>query len=249
MISFFSFLFGVATGSFLNAFLYRTEQGKSVLQGRSFCPNCSHVLTWYDLVPLLSFAQLKGKCRYCKKSISLQYPAVELGTGLLFVLIAHAAFSFPSLLFYWMIALFLVFIFVYDLKHLLIPDKAVYPAIGAAFLYRLFMTGELFFALSSAFVAAAFFLALFLFSKGRWLGFGDVKLAFFMGMFLSWPGVLVALFAAFFTGAVVGTSLILLKKKGMRSEIPFGPFLVLGTFVALFLGEQIVDWYLGLLVS
>lgn len=250
MLLFLFFLFGLSIGSFLNASLYRMKLKKSVFKGRSSCPHCSHVLSWKDLIPIVSFLFLLGKCRYCSKPISFQYPAVELGTGLLFVLIAYVvAGSVLSLTLYWILASFLIFIFVYDLKHFLIPDIVVYPAIATAFLYRLLVAGELLSALGSALVATAFFLALFLVSKGRWMGFGDVKLALFMGLFLSWPVVLVAFFVAFFVGGFVGTILILLKKKGLKSEIPFGPFLVFGTFTALFWGEQIVDWYLGFLVG
>ena len=244
---FFSFLFGLAIGSFLNALDFRMEKGKTVLKGRSFCPQCSHSLSPGDLIPLVSFVLLKGKCRYCNRSISFQYPLVEFSVAVLFVLIVQfAAFSFLSLLFYWTITALLVAIFVYDFKHLLIPDILIYSAIVGASLWALFF-GDIGFWVA-ALGAGLFFLSLFLMSRGRWMGFGDVKLAFFMGLFLSWPAVLVAFFATFFTGSVVGIALILLKKKGMKSEIPFGPFLVSGIFIALFWGEQIVDWYLFYLI-
>ena len=280
MISFVVFLFGLAVGSFLNAFIYRLEvQQKlrllpynrkkmsiTVMRGRSFCPSCSHTLAWYDLIPLVSFTLLQGKCRYCTKPISAQYPLVELATGILFVfvllklgLVIHALTEFSStqileLFYLWAIVSFLVVIFVYDLKHFIIPDKVLYPAIGLVLFWwtllhfqivenltRLSFLQALFVGLG----AAGFFGAIYLLSKGRAMGFGDVKLALFMGLFLSWPNILVALSLAFGAGAIVGLALIFFKRKTMRSEVPFGPFLIAGTFAALFWGEQLVNFYVS----
>lgn len=147
---------------------------------------------------------------------------------------------------------FLIVIFVFDLKHFIIPDEAVFSAIGFVFLYHLikfFVFGPsylpLIYNLGFGLLPALFLLALILFSRGRWMGMGDFKLAVFMGLFLGWPNVLVAIFSAFFMGAIVGITLMILKKKGMKSEIPFGPFLIIGTFLALFWASRIVDWYLN----
>src|SRR3989344_2127570 len=161
MISFAVFVFGLAIGSFVNALIYRMGAAhgsgrasprstllsgrESVLHGRSYCPRCKHPLAWYDLIPLVSFALLKGTCRYCKRKISLQYPLVELATALVFVALAWSVLpkfslgvenlmelSFPKvleLLYLWAVASGLLVIFVYDLKHYLIPDKVLYPAI------------------------------------------------------------------------------------------------------------------------
>jgi len=255
MVSFLVFVFGLAVGSFLNSVIFRFEQGKSAFVGRSSCPQCSHALAWYDLVPLLSFLLLQGKCRYCKKQISWQYPLVELATGILFVLVfRHLNFEF-GLLYLWVIVSLFILIFVYDLKHFIIPDQVVYSGIGVAFLYRVFEIWNFgdwdLFRISNfefRILAPLFFLAIYLLSRGRWLGFGDVKLAILMGLFLGWPNILVALFFAFFFGALVGLSLIFLKRKTMKSEVPFGPFLVAGTFIALFWGEHIVNWYLSLVL-
>ena len=285
MVSFVIFLFGLAVGSFLNAFIYRLEVqqklrpvphdrekvGVTVMRGRSFCPSCSHTLAWQDLIPLLSFALLKGRCRYCKEKISFQYPLIELATGLLFVAVLWfvlpelslviptlTKLSFPQaaqLAYLWTIASLLTVIFVYDLKHFVIPDKVLYPAIlvvgmwylVSSVLFDAYTYYQLLITFYSALGAAGFFLAIYLLSKGRAMGFGDVKLAFFMGLFLSWPNILVAMSLAFGIGAIVGLTLIFLKRKTMRSEVPFGPFLILGTLVALFWGEQLVYFYISLL--
>lgn len=261
MIGFFVFLFGLMVGSFLNALVLRFEKGESAFKGRSYCPQCNHVLAWYDLFPLVSFLLLLGKCRYCKKRISLQYPLVELATGVLFVLGFYYQAAFFSLfsmihlesaLYLWVMLSILVAIFVYDLRNLIIPDVFVYSAIGGTFLWYilwLVMGVPLASILSmaySALGAAAFFLAIFLISKGAWMGFGDVKLAFFMGLFLGFPKITVALLLAFFIGALVGIGLMLAKKKGLKSEVPFGPFLIAGTIVAFFWGNMILNWYLNL---
>jgi leader peptidase (prepilin peptidase) / N-methyltransferase len=261
------FIFGLIIGSFLNCVIYRLERGKSFLKGRSYCPECKHVLSPWDLVPLLSFIFLRGRCRYCKKAISWQYPLVEILTALIFLLIFNFSIPAPELapLAHYGVALSLVFnllptgylllvssllivIFVFDLKHYIIPDGAIYAAIGAAFLYNFLDLKNLPSFLISGAAASAFFLAIFLISRGKWMGFGDVKLAAFMGLFLGWPNIAAALFLGFFIGAIIGVGLMILKKKKMSSEIPFGPFLITGTFLALFFGTKLIGWYLNFLI-
>jgi prepilin signal peptidase PulO-like enzyme (type II secretory pathway) len=242
------FVLGACIGSFLNCYIYRLENKKS-LKGRSFCPHCKHTLNWQDLFPVFSFLFLRGKCRYCKKKISWQYPVVELATGIIFLLIFNFKFlSILNLAFLFYVASALIIIFVYDLKHYIIPDKVLFPAIIVTFLYRLF---ESFWIPASAgmtvlavIISAGFFFVIWLVSKGKWMGFGDVKLAVLMGLLLGLPNVLVALFLAFFFGAIIGVILMVLEKKNLKSEIPFGPFLIAGTFLALFWGPQIIQWYL-----
>lgn len=288
-----AFLTGLAVGSFLNVCIYRIKKGESAFKGRSYCPQCKHALSWHDLIPLLSFILLKAKCRYCppsgdvlkehKQRISFQYPLVELATGFLFVGIFFSVFpwsgqvfptlipfSFPQmlgLLYLWVIASILVVIFVYDLKHYIIPDKVLFPAFGLVLFWRIFeflhfdilnlfgiwdlglgTSLPLVQAMLAALGASTFFFGIYILSRGRAMGFGDVKLAFFMGLFLGWPNILVAMSLAFSAGAIVGLVLIFFKRKTMRSEVPFAPFLVLGTFGALFWGEQLVDFSMRFLV-
>ncbi|MCX6718695.1 MAG: prepilin peptidase [Candidatus Staskawiczbacteria bacterium] len=253
IISFFVFLFGVCIGSFLNCLIYRLEEEKS-LKGRSFCPHCKHTLFWYDLFPVLSFLFLRGKCRYCKAKISLQYPLVELAAGIIFLLISNfefrisnqiEIFQFLNLAFLFYIASSLIVIFVYDLKHYLIPDKVLFPAIVISLIYNLTNWQNILNVFIALIIAAGFFLFIFLISKGRWMGFGDVKLAVLMGLLLGFPNILTALFLAFFFGAIIGIILMVFEKKGLKSEIPFGPFLIAGTFLALLYGSQIIQWYLN----
>ncbi|OGZ24411.1 MAG: hypothetical protein A2896_01230 [Candidatus Nealsonbacteria bacterium RIFCSPLOWO2_01_FULL_43_32] len=235
------FVLGLMVGSFLNCVIYRLEQEKRFFKGRSYCPDCKHQLRWPDLIPVLSFLSLRGRCRYCQKKISWQYPIVEISTAAIFFLI----FNFQLSIFNYLILPFLIVIFVYDLKYYLIPDKVIYPAIGMVLVYDFLKSdipGMSDF-LISAFGAAAFFLFIVLISKGKWMGIGDIKLAFLMGLVLGWPNILAALFLAFMSGAMIGIGLIFLGKKTLKSEVPFGPFLVAGTFISLFFGKIIINWY------
>lgn len=254
------FIFGLIVGSFLNCVIYRLEHKElsSFVRGRSFCPHCKHTLYCWDLIPIFSFLILKGKCRYCQKKISWQYPLVEIAIALLFLLIFNynpiaTLFQSITILYLLLVSCFLFIIFVYDLKYFIIPDKVIFPAIITALIYNLFQLLATHYSLSTilnflyaAFGAAGFFLIIFLISKGKWMGFGDVKLAFFMGLLLGFPNILVALFLAFLIGAIIGIGLILAKRKHLKSELPFGPFLVTGTFIALFWGQTIAYWYLNL---
>jgi len=248
--SFFVFLFGLIVGSFLNCIIYRLETQGNFLKGRSFCPHCKHILSWQDLIPIFSFIFLKGKCRYCQKKISWQYPLVEIATGTIFLLIFSfyfipTLFQFITTLYLFIVSSFLITIFVYDLKHYIIPDKIIYLAIAIALIFNLLKSDFQWKSdfLISAFAASLFFLLIVLVSRGRWMGVGDIKLAFLMGLVLGWPGILVALLSAFYIGAIFGLGLMALGKKKLKSEVPFAPFLVTGTFLALFWGEKLINWY------
>jgi len=260
LVYFFVFIFGLCIGSFLDCVIYRLEQKKKIT-GRSFCPQCKYKLSWQDLFPVFSFLFLKGKCRYCRTKISIQYPLIEIATGLIFLLIfisnsQYTIYNILNTIFLFYIASSLIVIFVYDLKHYIIPDKILFPAIVIAFIFRilnLFGNWKLEIGnlaplgnyLLAAIVGSVFFLLIFLISKGRAMGFGDVKLAFLMGLLLGLPNVLTALFLAFFFGAIIGIILMVFGKKKLKSEMPFGPFLIAGTFITMLFGNQIIQWYLN----
>lgn len=246
------FILGISVGSFLNCFIYRIEKEES-MKGRSYCPKCKHQLSYKDLFPILSFLFLKGRCRYCKEKISFQYIFIELITGFVFLGIFNYLFSEYSniftfdfiynFLFLITISFFLILIFVYDLKHYLIPDFATYTIIIISFI-NLLIKGDVTNGIFSATISFVFFLSIYLITKGKGMGFGDVKLSIFIGLFLGYPNFLVALFTSFLIGAIIGIGLILGKKKSIKSEVPFGPFLIVGTIIALFLGNDIIHYYL-----
>lgn len=263
------FAVGVIIGSFLNCIIWRAYANESAARGRSYCPKCRHQLSWKDLVPLFSFLILRGRCRYCQKPISCQYPLVEAATGVVFVAAAwvfypfifrgiFSVFPLIELAAYWAILSSLIVIFVADLKWYFIPDGAIIAGFAAAAILRgaqFFESARIFHEYDasiivnpflSAIVAASFFLAIFLVSRGTWIGFGDVKYALLMGLALGFPDVILGLFLAFFFGAILGLSLVAGQKKKMSSQIPFGPFLVGGTAVALFFSAPIISWYLSL---
>ena len=254
------FILGLVVGSFLNVVIDRLKTGESIIRGRSYCPKCRAILKWYDLIPLLSFILLGGRCRYCKEKISWQYPIVEIATGFLFVFLTIRVYpELIELLFYLFLTSCFIVIFVFDLKYFIIPDKIIYPAIAISIMYHLssIIYGQnytsyiihytLYNYAGSAFVASAFFGALVLISRGRWMGLGDVKLAFLMGLILGWPEILLALFLSFLSGALVGLGLIAFGQKTFKSQVPFGPFLSASTIFSLFFGSQILDWYLRFL--
>ncbi len=272
------FILGTAVGSFLNVVIFRLENGGKIVNDRSKCRHCRHILAWYDLIPILSFILLRGKCRYCKRPISIQYPLVEIATGVLFLLIFNLQSSifskfsifnlqFLASSFYLLfVGCSLIVIFVCDLKHYIIPDKVVYPAIGIALIYRLAeilnfghwrlveiwnLGSESLATFLNPFIAAvgtgAFFLSIVLLTRGKGMGGGDVKLGFLIGLVLAWPLVLVALLFSFTLGSFVGIFLVLVGKKKMKSTIPFGPFMVAGTLITLFWGREILRMYFSLL--
>lgn len=260
----FVFIFGLVIGSFLNVLIYRTIHGESPWKGRSMCPRCKKQIAWYDNIPLFSYLILQGRCRNCGKSISRQYPVVELLTGALFVWWYVVGFAFfqltqQPLLFvqpgFWLIVgVLLLIILVTDWIYMIIPDYAVAGLGILALLYRTYLVNvevmqsrDLWLALVSGVAACAFFWSLFAITKGKGMGFGDVKYALVMGWLLGWPRILVGIFCAFLLGGLVGGALLISKTKTLKQKIAFGPFLVVGTVIALVWGNYLWNWYVGFL--
>jgi len=240
------FIFGLAIGSFLNVVILRLNNQKSFLAGRSICPKCKEQIKWYDNIPLLSFLILRGRCRYCQKNIPLQYPLVEFTTAIIFVWqYFHFGFSSRFLL-SLVLSSFLVVIFVYDLKHYLILDKVVLPAMVIAFFGNLYLGLGFWNLILGAIIGSSFFALQFFISKGKWVGGGDIRLGALMGLILGWKFLLIALFLAYLIGAVFGLILIALNKKKMSSQVPFGPFLAAATFITLLYGQELLNWYSNL---
>lgn len=237
-------ILGLAVGSFLNVVIYRLHVGVNFLRGRSYCPFCKHDLSAGDLVPIFSFIFLKGKCRYCRKRISRQYPLVELGTTIAFLLLYLYFGLGAEFLVYLLYACILIVIFVFDLKYLLILDKVSLPAIVVAALLSFFVL-EISWAylLIGALVGGGFFFLQFALSRGKWLGGGDIRLGILMGMMLGIDKLILALLIAYFIGAIIGVILIVFGRKKWKSQVPLGTFLTLATYVTIIYGERIIDWY------
>lgn len=255
LITIIFFIFGLIIGSFLNVVIYRWNTARS-LGGRSACMSCQNKLRWYELIPLISFIVLRGRCRSCKTKISIQYFLVEFTEG---ILLAALFFKFQDIFFtnttafavtYFYYALMfsiLVVIATYDLKHKIIPDLFSLVFGILAFVGLFFFSNYGFHPhipnwsefLAGVVIALPF--ALFwIISRGRWMGLGDAKLAVGLGWLLGMGKVLSGAVLAFWSGAIIGILLVLFKKKyGIRSEIPFAPFLVLGAILAFLFEPQI----------
>lgn len=240
-------ILGLMVGSFLNAVIYRLHAKVSFLRGRSYCPHCKHTLATKDLLPVISFVMLRGRCRYCRKAISWQYPLVELATALAFLLL-YGTFGLGVELFvYFVYTAFLIIMFVYDLRYYLILDKVSLPlmlvaALGSWLLLRVDPLQLLY----GAVAVGGFFLLQFMLSRGKWIGGGDIRLGVVMGLMLGWPQVLVALFIAYCFGSVVGIGLVLTRQKRWQSQVPFGTFLTAATFAGFFLSDRVVQYYIDL---
>lgn len=270
MVIFIIFVVGLALGSFVNALVWRTnelERAKSkkqrsalsIVHGRSMCPNCKHELAAKDLLPVLSWVSLKGKCRYCSKPISAQYPLVELATAGLFVFCYHfwpyelTGIAWTVFAVWMLITTLLVALLVYDFKWMELPDKlvAIVSALSIFFVVALVLVHGLGAtiivngALGGGLLFSLFF-ALFQVSKGRWIGGGDVKLAPALGLLSGSPlNAMMLLFVASLIGSVVGLPMILRSKNKHNLKLPFGPLLIVALFVVFFFGAELIDWYIA----
>lgn len=250
----FIFCFGLILGSFTNVCIYRIPEKISLWFPPSTCPGCSKHIKGYDNIPVLSYLILRGKCRNCKTKISMQYPMVELFTGILITLIYLKIGLSYDLVFLASIAVVLITIAGIDLKTMIIPNGTVISLIIIGGLYtiaRIIFPSS--FAIPITWLEAliGFFAAsvpLFLvavLSKGG-MGGGDIKLMAAAGIFLGWKGILLAMIIGSLTGALVSLTLILLKRRKRKDMIPFGPFLCFGIMVAAVVGGDIVTWYTNL---
>jgi leader peptidase (prepilin peptidase)/N-methyltransferase len=247
------FLFGISFGSFFNVLIYRLPSGKSLLRPPSHCPKCDNLIRFYDNVPLLSFLILRGKCRHCGAKISWRYPTVEALTGILAV-IAIYYFGFTIRGFEAaLLSLLFVPIFFIDLDHWIIPDSLDLPwipvGLAVAFLSGSFVnwSGALIGALVGGGVFALIMILGKMAFKKEAMGFGDVKLAAMLGAFMGWKNLLLILILASFLGSLVGVALIISsgKKKERATSVPFGPFLVAASLIAIYFGDSIINAYIS----
>jgi leader peptidase (prepilin peptidase)/N-methyltransferase len=246
-------LFGMLIGSFLNVVAYRIPLGRSVVSPPSACPECGHQIRWKDNIPVVSWLLLRGRCRDCRAGISVRYPIVEAATGVLFAgtyLVIGPVWVLPAYLLFIATTVVLVLT---DLDHKRIPNRILYPATvvtvvlltaGAAADGTLAAVPR---ALAGGGVYFGLLLLIALAARGGF-GMGDVKLSFLLGILLgfqSWAALWSGIFLAFLTGGVVSLLLLITKRKGRKDAIPFGPPLIVGAWIALVWGQQLVDWYLA----
>jgi leader peptidase (prepilin peptidase)/N-methyltransferase len=258
-------LLGLCFGSFVNALVYRLHEQKrtkknknlSVLHGRSMCVHCHHTLAWYDLLPVISWLSLRGRCRYCHKPISIQYPLVEIMLATLFVL-SYVYFPYQlsdirhQILFvFWLVFLTgFMAMGVYDLRWMILPDKLTYPLTGLAAIQVIVQAviaqdyGIIAGAGLGLFSVGGFFYVLFQVSNGKWIGGGDVKLGFLLGLLAGGliEGLMVV-FVASLLGTLAMVPLLIARKQTLQKRIPFGPFLIAATIIVYLFSARSIGWY------
>lgn len=261
LIAIFVFIFGVIIGSFLNVVILRLKTGRT-LGGRSFCFSCGKILGSLELIPVLSFLFQKGKCRSCRTPLSWQYPLVEIGTGIVFLIVYFKTllglpFVSPiAMPFYWFVFSVLIVIAVYDMRHKIVPDKLALIFALSSLLWLLathnvfyFKTFEGIMNLLAGFILFTPFYLLWRWSEGEWMGLGDGKLAIGIGFLLGLAKGASAIILGFWIAAAVSLVLIGLQKMvklnipilKMKTEMPFAPFLVLGTLIAYYFSPDLLS--------
>jgi leader peptidase (prepilin peptidase)/N-methyltransferase len=243
-----SIIVGLVFGSFLNVVIYRIPRGLSILKPGSFCPNCNSPIKWYDNIPVLSFFLLRGKCRNCKKSISLRYPIVEILTAIAFLLVYkkfYFSFQFFGSIIFALSLIALAFI---DLEHKILPDKITL----SGFIFFLFYSlsnpsRKIMDSIGGALIGAGSLLLIYLLyyfiRKEEGLGFGDIKMMLMIGAFLGTEKTFLTLIIASLLGSIVGLLIAIIMRKGMKYALPFGVFLSIGAFISLLWGNEIVSFY------
>jgi len=255
-----TFVFGLVIGSFLNVLLYRFRTGKSI-NGSSHCLSCATRLKWFELLPVVSYVVLRGRCRTCASYIPVRYVTVELLTATMVTLLVLPVTSAAIALLSMLLAALLVMVVVYDINHLIIPDEFVVAlSLGALSLWMATGGGvtELTTAAYAALLAATFYWSLWKVSAGRWIGFGDVKLALPLGFMVSLGGVFSMIVLSFWVGAIVSVSLLVMEriKQGktrpqnsgtkltMKSEVPFAPFMVAAFLIVYVLEIDVLQLFM-----
>jgi leader peptidase (prepilin peptidase)/N-methyltransferase len=249
LLPIFIFLFGAAIGSFSNVCIYRLPRKISIVTPSSQCPACGKSISPIDNIPIISFIMLGGKCRFCRASISWQYPIVEIITGLTYLLLYfkfHISFLFPV---FAILCTSLIIIAFIDLEHKIIPDVITLPGILIGLTVSFTMPHiTVMNSIKGLLIGGGLFYAAAVLSRGG-MGGGDIKLIAMIGSFLGWKTTLLTIFLGSFIGSIVGIALIVIKRKGRKDMIPFGPFLSLGAIVSIFFGREIIHLWLTVTFS
>ncbi|MBO9666862.1 MAG: prepilin peptidase [Bdellovibrio sp.] len=245
------FILGAVFGSFANVVIYRLPREESIVKPRSHCYNCKTPVKWYDLIPILSWFILRGKCRHCGAKFSFRYPMVELITAVLFMLSYHYAGLSWSLIEYLLFTFGLVVCTFIDLDHMILPDEftlsgIVIGLVGAALnpqrefldaFYGVLMGGGFLWGMAYVY---------YLMTKQEGMGGGDIKLLAWIGALLGWKAIPFVIMSSAIIGSVVGLITARKQNAGLKTVIPFGPYLALGAVLYLFGGQTIALWYLDL---
>lgn len=234
-------------GSFLNVCIYRIPREESIVFPGSHCPECGTTLKPYDLIPVISWIMLRGKCRSCGTAISPRYPAVELLTALLVTLVfIQYGLTIHFILFSLLTLLLVVLTFI-DLDHQIIPDGVNLLAAAGGVVKIAFglisgnglTIGQ---AALGVLIGGGFFLVIAIVSNGG-MGGGDIKLMAALGLWFGWQGILLVMFLSFMIGGIVSVGLLIARKAGRKQMVPFGPFIAVGAYVTAVFGNEIITWY------
>ena len=243
------FLVGIIFGSFFNVCIYRIPRSESIIFPPSHCTNCGMKLKWYELLPVFSWVFLGGKCHTCKRKISIQYPLVELSTGILFLLLIQKfGFSGQAISYVFLVSL-LIIITVIDLQHQIIPDELIIVgAITGVLLSLIKFTVSWIEAALGLLTGSGTFLIVVIIAekllKKEGMGGGDIKLMGMIGIYLGWKLTALSMLLSIYAGGIIGGLLVLLKVKKRDDAIPYGPFIAAGTIISIFFGNDIIRWYL-----
>lgn len=247
----FSFLFGLILGSFLNVCIYRIPLYKSIINPPSSCPECGEKIRFYDNIPVISYILLLGKCRTCRKPVSLRYPAIELITALLSTALFMKYGLGPQYFLFFAFAASLVIISFIDLHHQIIPDIISLPGILLGLGISFFLNHVYWLDSLIGIVGGGGFLFLvaFIFERRtgkEGMGGGDVKLLAMIGAWLGWQALPLIILISSLAGTVIGGGALMLTGKGYRVKIPFGPFLAISALISLLFGNELTHWYYNL---
>lgn len=240
------FLFGIVIGSFLNVCIYRIPNKENIVNVRSHCMNCGHKLQWYELVPLLSYLFLRGRCRICKSKISVQYPLIEAGNGILYVLIfIFNGVNVDSLL-YCLLTSALIVLSMIDFRTYEIPIGINVFILALGLIATVMDYHNLVSHIIGFFVVSVFLYLIILITKGRGIGGGDMKLMAVCGLLLGWKLIILA----FILGCVIGSIIHITRMKITKCDhvLAMGPYLSIGIVIAMLFGDTIINWYLSFIL-
>lgn len=260
MLEFLTFVIGLMVGSFLNVCIYRIPRELSIVYPASHCTECGYNISWFDLIPFFSYIMLRGRCRSCGSPISLRYPFIELLTGIVFLMLFIKYGLTPAFIIYAFLMSILIVVFFIDLEHMIIPNKLVMLAASAALVVALanaFVPLDIYgdsrwwnpflgALLGSGFLLMVAVLGSLIFRSDEAMGGGDIKLMLPLGLFLGWRLTVLSLFLSVLIAGIAGIILLAMKITSRKSSIPFGPFMVIGCFIAIMWGYQIINWYWGM---
>lgn len=249
MINFFVFIVGTVIGSFLNVCIYRIPNEKSIAFPPSHCTNCNNEIKWYDLIPVISYLMLKGKCRFCKEKVSVRYPIIELITGVIFMTLYieyGVGFTFGK---YALFSCFLIVIGMIDFDTTDVYLKTTLPGIicGIVFIIVGWKLGLGFITYLFGGLLGGGLISLIIILTGG-MGWGDAEICLLCGIFLGLKLTAVMLFISFVLGGLIGILLIVTKKKSRKDYIPFGPYIAIAAVGVMYFGEKLASWYMTALI-